>query len=274
MSLPSEQPSGAQTMVPGGTQKYFASSSTNSEATGGFNGSNRTVSPYEYLTLTGEAAKQNETGNGLKMASRQGKTRTQRATGTNGGFDESELLRSDSTMRSEMEHVRQEGHEAGKQEGRLIARNEMEAETRDLLARERERLIGVVKEFTLAREKYFTDVEQEVVRLSLAIAERVLHREANIDPILLAGAVRVALDKMADRSGVVLRVSQPDVDAWKLLFHATEHSEKPQVTGDARLQKGDCVLETKMGTVELGVSVQLEEIEKGFFDLLNHRPVQ
>jgi hypothetical protein len=29
-----------------------------------------------------------------------------------------------------------------------------------------------------------------------------------------------------------------------------------------------------MGTVELGVSVQLEEIEKGFFDLLNHRPVQ
>jgi hypothetical protein len=27
-----------------------------------------------------------------------------------------------------------------------------------------------------------------------------------------------------------------------------------------------------MGTVELGVSVQLEEIEKGFFDLLHHKP--
>jgi flagellar assembly protein FliH len=43
---------------------------------------------------------------------------------------------------------------------------------------------------------------------------------------------------------------------------------------DARLERGECVLDTKMGTVELGVSVQLEEIEKGFFDLLNHRPVQ
>jgi hypothetical protein len=27
-----------------------------------------------------------------------------------------------------------------------------------------------------------------------------------------------------------------------------------------------------MGRVELGVSVQLEEIEKGFFDLLQHKP--
>jgi flagellar assembly protein FliH len=45
------------------------------------------------------------------------------------------------------------------------------------------------------------------------------------------------------------------------------------VVADAKLGRGECVLETKMGTVELGVRVQLEEIEKGFFDLLNHRPV-
>jgi flagellar assembly protein FliH len=79
---------------------------------------------------------------------------------------------------------------------------------------------------------------------------------------------------MVDRSDVILRVSLTDVDAWKLVFHTVEQSERPQVIGDARLQRGDCVLDTKMGTVELGVSVQLEEIEKGFFDLLNRRPVQ
>ena len=36
---------------------------------------------------------------------------------------------------------------------------------------------------------------------------------------------------------------------------------------------GECVLETRVGTVELGVKAQLEEIEKGFFDLLQQRPV-
>jgi flagellar assembly protein FliH len=150
----------------------------------------------------------------------------------------------------------------------------MEAEVQASVARERERLIGVVNDFCAARERYFVAVEQEVVKLALGIAERVLHRETQIDPLLLAGVVRVALDKMADGSGVVLRVAQADVDAWQLVFHTTELSERPRVVEDVRLERGDCVLETKMGTVELGVSVQLKEIEKGFFDLLNHRSVQ
>jgi flagellar assembly protein FliH len=142
------------------------------------------------------------------------------------------------------------------------------------VAQERARLVGAADQFRAARERYFAEVEQEVVKLALAIAARVLHREAQIDPLLLTGAVRVALEKMADRTGVVLHVAGPDVEAWEGAFAAIiEASERPRVTGDAQLERGECRLETKMGTVELGVSVQLEEIEKGFFDLLNHRPV-
>jgi flagellar assembly protein FliH len=275
MNLPSEVQGGTQAGVPGGTQKYFASSSTNPEAAGALNGANRTILPFEYLTLAGDDGKATGANNGSNGAGRRESNKAQRGIGKNGdGVTSKEHLGRDTIMRNEIERARQEGQEAGNQEGRRAARGELEEETHTLLARERERLIDAVKEFSSAREQYFTGVEQEVVRLALGIAERVLHREAQIDPILLAGVVRVALEKMADRSGVVLRVSQPDVDAWKLLFHAAEHSERPQVIGDARLQRGDCVLETKMGTVELGVSVQLEEIEKGFFDLLNHRPVQ
>jgi flagellar assembly protein FliH len=32
------------------------------------------------------------------------------------------------------------------------------------------------------------------------------------------------------------------------------------------------VLDTNVGRVELGVSAQLEEIERGFFDLMQQRP--
>jgi flagellar assembly protein FliH len=34
----------------------------------------------------------------------------------------------------------------------------------------------------------------------------------------------------------------------------------------------ECVLETSVGRVELGVKAQLIEIERGFFDLLGQRP--
>ena len=113
----------------------------------------------------------------------------------------------------------------GEREGRLAAsRAEMEAEMRG-----RWRRSGSgwwrVEEFRSARERYFAEVEQEVVKLALAIAARVLHREAQIDPLLLTGVVRVALEKMADRSGVVLRVAAVDVEAWERVFRATEASE-------------------------------------------------
>jgi flagellar assembly protein FliH len=148
----------------------------------------------------------------------------------------------------------------------------LEAETRASLGRERVRLVETVKQFHGMRERYFTEVEQEVVKLALAIAARVLHREAQIDPLLLTAVVRVALEKLADRSGAVLRVAAADVAPWEQVFEAMDASERPRVAEDSTLDRGECVLETRMGTVDLGVSVQLEEIEKGFFDLLHHRP--
>ncbi len=50
------------------------------------------------------------------------------------------------------------------------------------------------------------------------------------------------------------------------------HESSLQLVGDERLGSGECVLETNVGKVELGVSAQLEEIERGFFDLLQQRP--
>jgi flagellar assembly protein FliH len=180
----------------------------------------------------------------------------------------------EAALRGAVDAARQEGFQQGEREGRRATRTELEAEMQAAVLRERQGLVNAVSQFQRSRERYFAEVEQEVVKLALAIAGRVLHREAQIDPLLLAGVVRVALEKMADRSGVVLRVAGPEVDAWVQLFHPTEESERPRVVEDAQLARGECVLETRMGTVELGIGVQLEEIEKGFFDLLNHRPVE
>jgi flagellar biosynthesis/type III secretory pathway protein FliH len=248
-----------------------------------FRGSERIVSPFEFVSLAGEeleamGSRFGPNGGGQaaeRGASQPAGNHAQRDAGKDGAaWAGTDRVGKDAMQGNAIERARQEGLEAGNQEGRSATRIEMEAEMQACVARERARLIGAVKEFGAVRERYFVDVEQEVVKLALGIAERVLHREAQIDPLLLAGVVRVALEKMADRSGVVLRVAQADVEAWKPVFHAMEPTERPRVVEDARLQRGDCVLETKMGTVELGVSVQLKEIEKGFFDLLNHRPVQ
>jgi flagellar assembly protein FliH len=76
---------------------------------------------------------------------------------------------------------------------------------------------------------------------------------------------------VAEDSGTVLRVPVSAVDMWKEAFTVSP-SPSLQISGDERLTAGECVLETNVGRVELGVSAQLEEIERGFFDLMQQRP--
>ncbi|HEX4020074.1 MAG TPA: FliH/SctL family protein [Acidobacteriaceae bacterium] len=159
--------------------------------------------------------------------------------------------------------------EEGRREGHQIAEAAF-AEDRERL---QQQIVDAVEEFRQERERYFYSVEREVVRLALAIAARVLHRQAQMDPLFLSGAVRVALDKLADTSGVVLRVAPGQVPAWQAMFGPQSGLRaQPEILGDGSLNEAECILETRLGTVELGVGAQLEEIEKGFFDLLHHHP--
>ena len=53
----------------------------------------------------------------------------------------------------------------------------------------------------------------------MLIAARVLHRESTMDPLLLTGVVRVALEKVAEGSATVLTTEIPGwVDAQTALF--------------------------------------------------------
>ncbi len=180
---------------------------------------------------------------------------------------EARLRWQEENARVQAEHARAEGRSEGKAAG--------EQEASRIVAEAREQVARLADRFRAEHDQYFRQVEREVVRLALAIAARVLHREAAMDPLLLAGAVRVALEKLADTSGLVLRTSPGEVVAWQEMFRLTGEARiLPDVVGDMGLSPGECVLETRLGTVELGVRAQLEEIEKGFFDLLNQKPKQ
>lgn len=133
-------------------------------------------------------------------------------------------------------------------------------------------LAAALEEFRAHRDEYLGQVEHEVVRLALAIAERILHRESQLDPLLLSGAVRVALGQLADSTEVRLRVAAPQQALWEEMLRLMPGlPARPQVVADPEMQPFDAILESGLGTVDLGVRAQLAEIERGFFDLLDVR---
>lgn len=182
-----------------------------------------------------------------------------------------EVAALDARLQSDAERMAAD-MEMARNEARAAARREWEQELEERIGEERAGVLKACKDFVEVRARYFAGVEAEIVKLALAIAARVLHREATLDPLLLAGVVRVALEKVAEDCTTVLRVPVNAVERWREVFLRSPESSL-QIVGDERLAAGDCVLDTNVGKVELGVSVQLEEIERGFFDLMQQRPV-
>jgi flagellar assembly protein FliH len=159
--------------------------------------------------------------------------------------------------------------EKGLREGVAKGRAEREAEVQ----LQRESVTEALREFAQTRADYFRRVEAEVVSLALAIARRILRREAQMDPLLLTGMVRVALEKMAASHNVRMRVHPSQIEAWQN-FLAREQGliVTPELSGDVALQPNQCQLETELGVTELSLEGQLKEIEQGLFDLLAQRP--
>jgi len=126
--------------------------------------------------------------------------------------------------------------------------------------------------FQSERKSYFSRVEADVVQLALAIAAKILHREAQVDPLLVAALVRVAVDKLHDGSSVSVRVSPANAAKWRSYLANPLNGSTIAVIEEAHLDADDCMLETDLGSANFSIDAQLKEVEQGFFDLLAQRP--
>ena len=163
-----------------------------------------------------------------------------------------------------VEVARAEGFNQGEAKAHAAAAQAIE--------QERTAVLSAIQDFDGRREDYFRCVETEVVRLALAIARKVLHREAQMDPMLLAGVVRVALDQMQAGTRVMLRTSAESADIWRNFCKQHCQGQRTvEVIADPALAGDRCVLQAEAGSSEISLDSQLQEIENGFFDLLRER---
>ena len=161
--------------------------------------------------------------------------------------------------------ARSRGREEGLAESRKIFDEQ--------LAGERSRLAEALVQFTRERAAYFEKIESEVVQLALSIARKILHRESQLDPLLLAGIVRVALEQIDGATEVTLRLHPQNAEDWRRYFSLqVDPPNRPVIVEDPSLSPDHCTLETAMGTAKVGIETQLKEIEQGMMDLLAARP--
>lgn len=183
------------------------------------------------------------------------------------GFGPADHKAGDQALRQEIAAAVEAARKQGQQEGAAQARTA----TAQALEQERMAVRQAVEDFTAQQTAYFRRVETEAVRLALSIARKVLHREAQMDPLLLAGVVRVALEQVQAGTRLRLRAAPESQHIWSE-FCAGQLGEKNiEVVADDHLKGCECVLESELGSTQISLESQLREIESGFFDLLEEK---
>lgn len=165
--------------------------------------------------------------------------------------------------------LQQQAWQHGFDEASAASRRSMES----ALENERAKLAASLSDFSHERDEYFHRMESEIVALALSIARRVLQRETQVDPLALTGVVRVALEKLAQGAAVKLQVPAFQAEEWQhAVSQLADLNLAIEVEADHSMTGARCVIVTQMGSTDVSVDAQLEEVERGFLDLLSHRP--
>ena len=153
-------------------------------------------------------------------------------------------------------------------------RREAEAEAQQRFAATMQstadRLAQAVKQLADIRPRLCREAEADLLRLAMAIAQRILHRQLNIDPTALEALVKVSLDRLGRQEQVGVRVS-PALRETVQAILARLSSRPIDVNGDANLEPGSIIFETNRGQLDASIPSQLDEIERGLIDRLAER---
>ncbi|HET9029703.1 MAG TPA: FliH/SctL family protein [Candidatus Aquilonibacter sp.] len=155
------------------------------------------------------------------------------------------------------EEARTKGHDEGFALGHEAGVSEFEPVVQTLR--------GWIEGIREQREGVLAAAEPELVRLAMAIAERVVHTEVAKNRQVVVENVRAALTRLVTREVVTLRVNPADHETIRQyrdsLVEASD-VEHLRIVEDQRVDRGGVVVETDAGTIDAKIATQLREAKR------------
>ncbi|MBA2134062.1 FliH/SctL family protein [Capillibacterium thermochitinicola] len=184
---------------------------------------------------------------------------------------EEELAQAKKEAEAECDRLKKEAYDRGYEEGwnkghaegekawaeRITAAEttlqEAKAEALNLINRADEERIARIRES-----------EQEILKLAVEIAEKIINNELKADPDKWLGMIKVATEKITGAAEVTIRIAQEDeaflIQNLREVRSLFTESPRLQVVTDPNLKPGDFILQSNMGEVDARLHQQLNKI--------------
>lgn len=164
-----------------------------------------------------------------------------------------------------IEQARREGQEEGLRSGR--------ADVQRLLPATLQNISTTLTELEQARRRLREETCQELVRLAVCVARRVIHRETVVDPAAMSGLVKAALAKLQSREISRVRMHPALESTVSRVLDECGAPGNLVLLADASLSSGDLLFETSQGLLDASVSTQFGELERVLLDKLGSASV-
>ena len=122
-------------------------------------------------------------------------------------------------------------------------------------------LATAIRDLAAVRGDLMRRAERDLVRLALAMAERVLHREVTQDRDRLVALARLAIERLGENVAVRLHLNPADLEAIRTAG-ALDVGQTVEVTADAAIARGGCIVTSAFGTIEVGIEAQVREMAR------------
>ena len=140
---------------------------------------------------------------------------------------------------------------------------------------EQKKLAPVIESFTTGareiaevREAIAKKSERDLADLALQISQKVIQHELSVDKGVILKMIRAALEKFIDQDSVTVKVGDRDykylVSMKPKILEELKELSNLIIEIDESIVDGGCVIESNLGSVDLRVRNQIEQIRKSF----------
>ncbi len=133
------------------------------------------------------------------------------------------------------------------------------------------RMAQSIDDIATVKARYLADSEEQLVRLAVGIARRILYREIQVDGEALLGLIHAATQQSQMRELNRILLNPSDLEALRPHLERLRLPPRVEVVADSGLERGALMLESTSGLLDASIQAQLDEVERGFVDLLGRR---
>lgn len=116
------------------------------------------------------------------------------------------------------------------------------------------------------KEEVIKESKEEIIELGIKVAKKIIEESIKLNPQLIQNIYREVLSQVKHATTIILKVNPKDIESIELnapqFLSLIEKSYNVVFQRDESIERGGCILESSLGSIDARISIRLEKLKK------------